>query len=241
MQYYFFNFLETISYYLQQTIYILCFSHLNSFHLSTLIIMFLGGSLTSLNPCLMSILPLSVYQIKSFSKYYGTQDSLLYGLMSSTLATFFIIFIFNKLTLCISLLSPLLTIAIGLNLLQIIPLNMSFCFNIPIDLSKITSRRTISLIIGFTIGISTSNCSTPILATIIVWLENSNSFFLGILYTIFYLIGYISPVYALTYILTNINYKDNRVLIHVWNYIMPTSGFMLVGIGFFSLLEHIVT
>nr|YP_010904179.1 thiol:disulfide interchange protein [Catenella fusiformis]WCH57430.1 thiol:disulfide interchange protein [Catenella fusiformis] len=242
MKYSPFNLLEITSYYLQQKVYILCVSNLNSLHLSTLVILFLGGNLTSLNPCLISTFPLTISQINNFNnEYYKNLNSLLYGLLSSILITIFTIFIFHKLVLHITLLSSLLTILIGLNLLQILKLNTPFFFNIPANLIRTNNSQTINWIIGFTVGISTSNCSTPILTTIIIWLDNSNSLLLGIIYITFYLIGYILPIYFLTYILTNIKDKESKFLVRTWNYIIPASGFLLIGIGFFSLLENIIT
>nr|QVY58140.1 cytochrome c biogenesis protein transmembrane region [Eucheuma denticulatum] len=237
------NLLEIKSYYLQQEVYRLFFSQLQYTTLSTFTLVFVGGLVTSINPCLISVLPLSLSPIQHQKSKKIRKDIIIYGLISSLVIMILIIALLNasyyKLKLQIKIFSSLLTIILGLNLLQILEFNI---FNVKIAKTKILGEDTNQLIttwiIGFTIGINSSSCSTPILTTLVIWLSNSKNFLLGILYIICYLTGYAIPVW----ILINISISNTlsiRQMTKFWNYLIQTSGSILVGMGFFSLLEHI--
>lgn len=233
------HFLEIKSYYLQQEVYKLFFSQLHHTTLLTLGFIFIGGIFTSINPCLISILPLSLSQIQYHHNKKIRKDIIVYGLVSSLIIIILIISWLNvsyyKLKLNIPILSSLLTIILGLNLLQVLEFNI---FNTKIINMKIfggtTNQFIAAWITGFTIGLNSSSCSTPILTTIVIWLSNSNNLLTGIIYMTFYLLGYIAPVWILINISINISQMTK-----LWNYIIKTSGSILVCIGFFSLLEHI--
>nr|QVY57936.1 cytochrome c biogenesis protein transmembrane region [Betaphycus gelatinus] len=238
-----FNLLELKSYYLQQEVYKLFFSQLHNAKLSTFVFIFIGGVFTSINPCSISILPLSLSSIQYQNNKKIRKDIIIYGLISSLIIMISIISLLNisyyKLQLNIPFFSSLLTIILGLNLLQILEFNI-----FDIDTSKIrifgenTNQFISTWIIGCAIGINSSSCSTPILTTIIIWLNNSNNFLLGAIYIGCYLIGYIAPLW----IIVNISIDNSINISHMtnfWNYFTQTSGSILVGIGFFALLEHI--
>nr|YP_010902587.1 thiol:disulfide interchange protein [Hypnea nidulans]WCH54442.1 thiol:disulfide interchange protein [Hypnea nidulans] len=191
------NVLEMKSYYLQQKTHILFYSRLNYSYLYSCILSFIGGILTFFNPCLISILPISLSSIKNIQiKKY--QNAFIYGLMSSNIIIIIIITIFtqsyNKITIYIPIFSSILTICIGLNSLQILQPNFSF-LNQWLKINDNNNSFTTTLITGFTIGINSSTCSTPILTTITIWLNHSSNIQWGILYILFYLIGYTSPVF----------------------------------------------
>lgn len=242
MKYCFPNVLETNIYYLQQKIYSLFSSHLDQLNLYTLIIILIGGSLTSFNPCLISILPLSLSTLRYSKTYDKSKNALLYGLISSSILMVFIILLCNNIYIrfmpYVKVLPSLLTIVVGLNLLQILKLNMSY-LEVLTHFKKLTNEQTINWIVGFSIGTSTSNCSTPILITIVVCLGNSDNIILATVYLLFYLLGYILPLYIFIHTITSINYTKNKTLVVTWNYITLIIGSLMIGSSFFSLLEHI--
>nr|QCI06157.1 Thiol:disulfide interchange protein [Dicranema revolutum] len=235
--------LEIQSYYLQQKTYIFLSSSLSTINIISLASLIIGGFITSINPCLISILPLTLTKINKSIHNNRKKNSLIYGLLSSTILMIIFTILFsnyyNKLTQNIPLFKSLLTIILGLNLLQVLELNITY-FNTN-NWNKFQSQYSellINWIIGFTIGISSLSCSTPILATIVIWLSASNNLLLGALYIVCYLIGYLLPILILIYITTDYN-KLNQ-LTQIWNHVVPASGFLVLGIGFFSLLEHII-
>nr|YP_010902985.1 thiol:disulfide interchange protein [Hypnea pseudomusciformis]WCH55039.1 thiol:disulfide interchange protein [Hypnea pseudomusciformis]WCH56632.1 thiol:disulfide interchange protein [Hypnea pseudomusciformis] len=193
----FINFLEMKSYYLQQLLYILFYSRLNYSYSYSCILSLIGGILTCFNPCLLSILPISLSSIQNIQTPKN-QTALMYGLIISNIIIITIITIFtqsyNKITIYIPILSSILTIFIGLNLLQLLKLNFYF-LNKYLTINKNKNYWLTTLITGFTIGINSSTCSTPILTTITIWLNHSSNILSGISYILFYLIGYTMPVF----------------------------------------------
>nr|WCH56232.1 thiol:disulfide interchange protein [Hypnea sp.] len=231
-------FLEMKSYYLQQKTYFIFYSRLNCFYLSTCILSLIGGILTCFNPCLISILPISLYAISSTQN----KNTIIYGLISSTIIMVIITILFsrsyNELVTYLPILSYILTIIIGLNLLKLLKINISlFDFSNQIQLKQDSNNFITYWILGFTIGVSSSTCSTPILTTIIIWLNHSKNLLWGTLYTLFYLMGYTLPLFFITYTIKN--YAKINIMNNIWNYLIPTSGSILIAIGFFGLLENI--
>nr|YP_010902786.1 thiol:disulfide interchange protein [Hypnea flava]WCH54840.1 thiol:disulfide interchange protein [Hypnea flava] len=191
------NFLNIQSYYLQQKIYILFYSKLNYSYVYTCTLSLIGGILTFFNPCLISILPISLSSIKNI-QHKNYQNNFIYGFISSNLIIITTITIFtqfyNKVSIYIPIFSSALTICIGLNLLQLLQIDFSV-LNTFLKMKKDDNYYFITWITGFTIGINSSTCSTPILTTIIIWLNYSSDILRGISYIIFYLIGYTLPVF----------------------------------------------
>nr|YP_009773976.1 cytochrome c biogenesis protein transmembrane region [Caulacanthus okamurae]QIZ74593.1 cytochrome c biogenesis protein transmembrane region [Caulacanthus okamurae] len=241
MIYKFLNLFEIKLYYLQQKIYALFSADLNHLTLYTLILLFVGGVLTSLNPCLISTLPLATSQIYDNSK--AQKNTVISGLISSVIFIIFVFFFFskysNQLTIHLPLVSSILTIIIGLNILKILKLDIT-TNNLNIQISRIENKKLIfNWITGFTIGLSSTSCSTPVLISTTYWLSHSKNSLLIILYLLIYLTGYTMPLYIFIYI--SFNYNKMTMFSKVWNYIIPAIGSLIVGIGFFSLLEYIFT
>nr|WCH54641.1 thiol:disulfide interchange protein [Hypnea edeniana] len=191
------NFLDIQSYYLQQKIYILFYSRFNYSYLYSCTLSLIGGIITFFNPCLISILPISLSSLKNIQKK-NYQNAFIYGLTSSNMIIITIITIFtqfyNQVSIYIPIFSSILTICIGLNLLQLLQINFSF-LNKFLKIKKDDNYYFTTWISGFTIGINSSTCSTPILTTIIIWLNYSSDILKGVLYILFYLIGYTLPVF----------------------------------------------
>lgn len=193
----FINFLDIQSYYIQQKIYILFYSRLNYSFLYSCILSLIGGILTCCNPCLISILPISLSSIKNIQQK-SYQNAFIYGLISSNIIIITIIIIFTqfytKVSIYIPIFSSILTIYIGLNLLQLLQIDFSFLSQF-LTIKKDDQYSFTTWMTGFTIGINSSTCSTPILTTIITWFNHSSDILRSILYILFYLTGYTLPVF----------------------------------------------
>nr|YP_010902387.1 thiol:disulfide interchange protein [Hypnea nidifica]WCH54242.1 thiol:disulfide interchange protein [Hypnea nidifica] len=191
------NFLEMKSYYLQQKIYILFYYKLTYSYLSSCTLSLIGGMLTFFNPCLISILPIGLSSINNIQKK-NYQNALIYGLTSSNIIIITIITIFtqfyNKVFIYIPIFSSILTICIGLNSLQLLQIDFSFLYKL-LKRKKYNDYYFTTWITGFTIGINSSTCSTPILTTIVILLNYSSDILKGIVYMLFYLTGYTLPIF----------------------------------------------
>uniref|UniRef100_UPI003003749F thiol:disulfide interchange protein n=1 Tax=Anunuuluaehu liula TaxID=3049639 RepID=UPI003003749F len=238
----FLYFFEIQVYYLQQIIYNFLSSELHNFTPYIFMLLLTGGLLTSINPCSISILPLSVSYIDNKKNNHINKYTFIAGLISSLIIIFSLSILLNnyyyKLILNIPIFSSIIIIIIGLNFLKIFNLNFftinilqfhPFNFNIDSNFSN--------FIIGLMFGLSSCSCSTPILATLLFWLSNTHNILSGIIYILCYMLGYIIPLFILIEI--TINYTKIKIISQIWNYLMPVSGSFILGIGLFSLLNHI--
>ena len=124
----------------------------------------------------------------------------------------------------------------GLNLLGLV----SFQFpSVRIEnwvINKLNLRIR-AYLFGMTFGLVASPCSTPVLATLLTWVTNTQNLALGASALLAYTIGYVSPlilVGTFTATLKQIlNFRRWSAIIN------PISAVLLIGFGTFSLLSHI--
>lgn len=232
------NDLETLFYFLQQNLSQIISYELNHFKIYIFILLFFSGIFTSINPCLISIIPISIlYMIESKNK-----SGFILGLLSSIISVIILALIvynyYHKLINNIPILSSLLMIIIGLNLLNILQFQ-----NIYLNTNDLYKTKFYLIfknyITGFIIGLSSSTCSTPILINILFWISYSNNLLLGITYICFYLTGYIFPLLFLINI--SISSMKLHIINKMWNYFIPFNGSIILSIGIFSLLNIFFT
>lgn len=232
--------LETRSYYIQQTIYQFLSFELKEPTLYTIVLLFIGGLLTSFNPCFISINPIIISYINYNKKNPNYKFMILTGLISSFVTLIIFGIILNNYSKIIILNTPIFTssliIVIGLNFLNIINLNSLNSIILKYNIFY-KSTNIPSFILGFIFGLSSCSCSTPILASLTIWLHHNQNFVLGIAYIIIYTLGYITPVIILIEI-TNI-YNKITAITKIWRFFTPLSGSFCISIGFFSLLENL--
>nr|YP_010986060.1 thiol:disulfide interchange protein [Polyopes affinis]WOL36978.1 thiol:disulfide interchange protein [Polyopes affinis] len=239
---YFFTSINMKLYYLQQQLSLLISLRLSNFTPFTFLVLWVSGILTSLNPCLLSVLPLSI------SYLYGNRSSIklknkimfLVGVISSLicliLTTSLVSQQYYSLISKLPLLSSIFIVILGLNLLQIIHFYDFFPnFNNSYYPSSIQLLQ--NYFIGLVLGLSSIPCSTPIILVILTWLLNAKQLFLGSIYLCIYCIGYLSPLVLFVNWIINWNFIPN--IIRSWNYIIPISGSCILGFGIFSFLNKV--
>jgi cytochrome c-type biogenesis protein len=92
-------------------------------------------------------------------------------------------------------------------------------------------------LIGLTFGLVASPCSTPVLATLLAWLANTQDPVLGAVLLLAYAAGYVFPlVIAGTFTVAIKQILELRQ----WSaWITPASGVLLLGFGVFSLVSRL--
>nr|QCI09039.1 Thiol:disulfide interchange protein [Inkyuleea mariana] len=229
-------------FYFQQQISYLLSLQINIFTPLVFILLFSAGILTSVNPCFISIIPLSLSYISSTNTANFDKNFFISGLINSFVILILITnFISSKYVLfkiAIPILSSLLMILVALNLLQI--LNFTYFF---IHLNNTNIKlifkgpRFKSYIIGSIIGFSVLPCSTTIMIIISFWLSHSIYIIYGLIYLLIYILGCIIPIFILLNLrLLNLNLD---FISQLWNIIISISGSIILGLGLFSLLEKI--
>lgn len=235
------TFLDVELYYLQQKIYLFLSFHINNFTPIIFIILFIGGLLTSLNPCLLSILPITLSYVFGQKSYKINQNIFILGILTSSIFIILMTLVlsgpYKKIIEILPFISSIFIIFVGLSLLQVLNLSALFIyFNKKVIQIRIKKSLIKDYIIGCILGLSISTCSTPILLTVLFWLSNTHKLIMGLIYLFCYLSGYIIPLLLLLNIV--LNYNQLNKIVYTWNILIPISGSLVLGIGIFSFLEN---
>jgi cytochrome c-type biogenesis protein len=235
--------IQTSLYHLSQYANQLVVSQLTSISPLSLGILWLAGLLTSLTPCMLSMLPIMVGYMggsKTENRVQAMAQSAWFALgLATTLAALGLAAgaigrVYGQIGIGLPIVVSVLAILMGLNLLEALPLPMP---NLGGDLGFLNRGLPLALksyLLGLTFGLVASPCSTPVLATLLGWISTTGDPLLGAALLLAYTVGYVFPlVLAGSFTDTLKRFLEIRR----WSgWITPTSGVLLVGFGVFSLL-----
>lgn len=234
--------LQLFLYQLQQLADQLVSQQLNQLSPVSVGIIFVAGLLTSLTPCMLSMLPITVGYIGA-SETEGRKDALWksswFALgLATTLAGLGVFAagfgqVYGQVGVGLPIIVSAIAILMGLNLLEIIPLRFpSFGGTQWIKDDFPPSIR--SYLLGLTFGLVASPCSTPVLASLLAWVASSQDLILGAGLLLSYTAGYVTPLVIAGIFTASI--KKFLELRRWGTWITPISGALLIGFGVFSLL-----
>lgn len=208
-------------------------------------IIFTAGLLTSLTPCMLSMLPITIGYIGGYEakgRLQAATQSTWFALgLATTLAGLGILAaslgrVYGQVGIGLPIIVSLIAIVMGLNLLEALPLQLP-SFGGMEWISKDLPDGVRSYLIGLTFGVVASPCSTPVLATLLAWVVTTQDLILGGVLLLSYTAGYVAPL-----ILAGTFTASIKKLLELrrWSgWITPVSGALLVGFGVFSLLSRI--
>ena len=208
-------------------------------------VIFLAGLVTSLTPCMLSMLPITVGYIggyESEGRLQAAVQSSWFALgLATTLAILGIVAttigkVYGQIGVGLPIIVSLVAIAMGLNLLEIV----SFRFpslGATDWISDDLPRGLRSYLIGLTFGLIASPCSTPVLATLLTWVATTQNLVLGAGLLVAYAIGYVMPLVVAGTFTASI--KKILELRRWSSWINPVSGGLLLAFGIFSLLSRL--
>ena len=216
-------------------------------HLSAISIgvIFLAGLLTSLTPCMLSMLPITIGYIGGYeakSRVQAAAQSTWFSLgLATTLAGLGILAslagkVYGQIGIGLPIIVSIIAILMGLNLLEALPLQLP-SFDAANWISQDLPAGVRSYLLGLTFGLVASPCSTPVLATLLAWVSTTGDTILGAVLLLFYTAGYVAPL-----ILAGTFTASIKKLLELrkWSsWITPVSGALLVGFGVFSLLVRL--
>ncbi len=208
-------------------------------------VIFVAGLLTSLTPCMLSMLPITIgymggYETKS--RLEAALASTWFSLgLATTLAGLGILAalvgaVYGQVGIGLPIIVSIVAILMGLNLLEALPLRLPSFGGLE-WISKDLPKGVRSYLIGLTFGLVASPCSTPVLATLLAWVATTQDLILGGVLLLSYTAGYVAPL-----ILAGTFTASIKKIMEVrrWSgWINPVSGALLVGFGVFSLLSRI--
>jgi cytochrome c-type biogenesis protein len=237
--------LETQIYELEQFANTLVANQLTHLSFVSIGIIFLAGLLTSLTPCMLSMLPITIGYIGGYeakSRLQAAAQSTWFALgLATTLAGMGILAglvgkVYGQIGIGLQIIVSIIAIIMGLNLLEALPIQFP-TLNETNWISPDLPAGVRSYLIGLTFGLVASPCSTPVLASLLGWVANTQDLVLGAVLLLSYTAGYVTPL-----ILAGTFTAAIKKLLELrrWSgWINPVSGVLLVGFGVFSLLSRI--
>ncbi|HEY9808772.1 MAG TPA: cytochrome c biogenesis protein CcdA [Halomicronema sp.] len=238
--------LKTQLYHLQQIADNLVTGQLTHLTPLSIAIIFLAGLLTSLTPCMLSMLPITIGYIGGYeakTRLQAAAQSTWFSLgLATTLAGLGILAavagqVYGQVGIGLPIIVSIIAILMGLNLLEALPLQLP-AWGSTDWISKDLPESLRSYLTGLTFGIVASPCSTPVLATLLAWISTTKDPILGSLLLLSYTAGYVAPL-----ILAGTFTASLKKLLELrqWSsWITPLSGALLVAFGVFSLLFRLV-
>jgi cytochrome c-type biogenesis protein len=237
--------LQTQLYQLEQFANTLVSNQLNHLSLISIGIIFLAGLLTSLTPCMLSMLPITIGYIGGYeakSRVQAAAQSTWFALgLATTLAGLGIIAatvgkVYGQIGIGLPIIVSIIAILMGLNLLEALPLQLPDWGGTE-WISQELPQSTRAYCIGLSFGLVASPCSTPVLASLLGWVANTKDLILGAALLLSYTAGYVTPL-----ILAGTFTASIKKIIEIRRFsgwINPVSGALLVGFGVFSLISRI--
>ena len=237
--------LQTQLYQLEQFANTLVSTQLTHLTPISLGIIFGAGLLTSLTPCMLSMLPITIGYIGGYEekgKLQGLFQSVWFSLgLATTLAGLGIFAaslgkVYGQIGIGLPIFVSIIAILMGLNLLEIVPLrfpSLGATDWITDDLPD----GIRSYLLGLTFGLIASPCSTPVLATLLAWVAKTQDLVFGGFLLLAYGAGYVAPLILAGTFTASIK----KILqLRRWSgWINSLSGALLLGFGVFSLLSRL--
>ncbi len=237
--------LQTRLYELEQFANALVSNQLTHLTWISVAIIFLAGLLTSLTPCMLSMLPITIGYIGGYeakSRLQAAVQSTWFALgLATTLAFLGIIAafvgkVYGQVGIGLPIIVSIIAILMGLNLLEALPLQLPAFGGIE-WISQELPKGLRAYLMGLSFGVVASPCSTPVLASLLGWVANTQDLILGAALLLSYTAGYVAPL-----ILAGTFTASIKKLLELrrWSgWINPVSGVLLVGFGVFSLISRI--
>lgn len=239
------EFLQTQFYYLEKFADSLVENQLSHLSIVSVGIILLAGLLTSLTPCMLSMLPITIGYIGGYEtegKWQGAIQSSWFALgLATTLAILGIVAttigkVYGQIGTGLPIVVSLIAIAMGLNLLNILPLQLPNLSGTD-WIGENLPRGMRSYLLGLTFGLVASPCSTPVLATLLAWVASTQDLVLGGSLLLAYAVGYVAPLIIAGTFTASIK---KIIELRRWSgWINPVSGILLLSFGLFSLITRL--
>ena len=205
----------------------------------TVFLVFSAGLLTSLGPCSLSLLPITIAYIGGTNKNQFKLISFSLGVVLSLVIlgalSGFLGRIYGQIPSYYTSIVALIAIIMGLNLLGILKFQLPNGPDLKVIEEKVPPLLT-PFAIGTTFGFASSPCITPVLATLLAWVSQAKNPTISIIFLFFFGLGQVTPI-----IIAGATTENLKQFLELRKYsqLIPTlSGIFLVALGFLNLFSN---
>ena len=207
----------------------------------SLLIVFIGGLLTSLGPCSLSLLPITVAYLAGFKNNQNPLQrtiSFCSGIVISLVIlgglSGFLGKIYGQLPGFFSIFISFLAIIMGLNLLGLLKFSLPSGPNPEIWKNQVPPLLA-PVSAGLAFGLASSPCTTPVLAVLLAWVAKQSNPFSGTIFLGSFAIGQIVPLFLAGTFAASIPQLLSLRTIGKW--VPPISGVIFLTVGLISLFS----
>ena len=205
----------------------------------TVFLVFIAGLLTSLGPCSLSLLPVTIAYIggteKNQFKLLSFSGGVVFALVTLGALSGFLGKIYGQIPTYYTSIVAVIAIIMGLNLLGFLKFQLPNGPDLHFFEDKIPSLLT-PFALGTTFGLASSPCITPVLASLLAWVSQAKNPAISIIFLFFFGLGQVTPIIIAG--ATTENLKQFLELRKFSQIIPKLSGIFLVSLGGLNLLSN---
>ena len=207
----------------------------------TFLIIFSAGLFTSLGPCSLSLMPITIAYIggskdkNNYIKIISFCSGVIFSLVFLGALSGFLGKIYGQLPHIFTKGISIFAIIMGLNLLGIIRFQLPNSPNFNFIENKVPPFIA-PMVTGTAFGLASSPCITPVLASLLAWVSQSKNPLISIVFLFFFGLGQVMPLIIVGFTTDRLK---KLLEFRKFSQIIPTcSGLILISLGLLNIISN---